>query len=170
MNSILLTDNQSAIASRIARLHIASWKAAYRGIFDDGYLDHRLESERLHHWREHVPKLFAGTAEIFVATLGSEDVGFVCIERKPEDEWGVYVDNLHVVPGKRGSGLGVALLAHAADWARKLGAAQLHLVVFEDNVQARRFYAREGWHTVARQMSAAPDGGNYPTLRLVKKI
>jgi GNAT superfamily N-acetyltransferase len=170
MNSTLLTDEQREIAIRIARLHATSWKTAYRGLFDEAYLDHHVESERRHHWLSRVPKLFASTGEIFVATLGEEDVGFVCVERKPEDEWGVYVDNLHVLPGERGSGLGIALLARAAVWAREHGATQLYLLVYEDNVQARHFYQREGWHTMAREVNAAPDGGRYPCLRLVKSV
>jgi GNAT superfamily N-acetyltransferase len=161
---------KTLIATRIARLHVASWRVAYRGIFDDAYLDHRLDADRAAYWHLRVPKLFAGTGEIFVATLGEEDVGFVCVERKPEDEWGVYVDNLHVLPGERGSGLGIALLARAAAWAKEHGATQLYLLVYEDNVQARHFYQREGWHTMAREVNAAPDGGSYPCLRLVKAI
>lgn len=170
MSSILLTDNQSAISSRIARLHAASWKVAYRGIFDDAYLDHRLDADRLRYWREHVPKLFAGTAEIYVATLNDVDLGFVCVERKPASEWGVYVDNLHVLPDQRGSGLGKELLARAAEWTRAHGEKQLYLWVFEDNTQARHFYQREGWRTMARESRAAPDGRSYPCLRLVKEI
>ncbi len=50
------------------------------------------------------------------------------------------------------------------------GETQLHLVVYEDNLQARQFYAHEGWHTVAREIDDLPSGGTAAVLKLVKTL
>lgn len=150
------------IAPLIAGLHAASWKVAYRGIFADAYLDGAVEAERLGHWQRRVPELVAGNGEIFLARLGQEAVGFVCVEIGPEREWGAFVDNLHMLPRLRGRRIGALLLARAAEWARAHGESQLYLWVFEANQQARRFYEREGWHAAERQIQEIPGGGERP--------
>jgi GNAT superfamily N-acetyltransferase len=157
------------IAPLVARLHADSWKIAYRGLFSDDYLDHEVDAERLVHWRSRVPELTAGCGEIFLARLGDKAVGFACIEIGPEREWGAYVDNLHVLPDLRGQRIGCLLLEHAAGWARQHGQAQLYLWVFEGNLQARAFYAREGWLAAERNEQAIPGGGMRPMWRMVKK-
>ena len=156
------------IAPLVAGLHAASWKVAYRGLFADGYLDNEVETERLSHWQRRVPELAAGTGEIFLATLGQEAVGFVCVEIGPEREWGAYVDNLHVLPDLRGQRIGTLLLARAAQWASAHGETQMYLWVFEANQQARRFYKREGWRAADRQIQGIPGGGERAMWRMVK--
>jgi GNAT superfamily N-acetyltransferase len=158
------------IAQTIAALHAASWRAAYRGIFTDAYLDYQVEADRLRHWQAHVPELADGLGEIYLATVKAEPVGFVCIEISPEKELGAYVNNLHVLPHVRGQGVGKLLLEAAARWAQKHDAIQLYLYVYEDNLQARQFYAHEGWHAVAREIDDLPGGGQATVLKLIKQF
>jgi GNAT superfamily N-acetyltransferase len=158
------------VARIIAALHSASWRATYRGIFTDAYLDYQVEADRLRHWQAHVPELVEGLGEIYLATLDSVAVGFVCIEVGPEKELGAYVNNLHVLPQARGQGIGKRLLEAAATWAQKHDATQLYLHVFEDNLQARQFYAHEGWRTVSREIEDLIGGGQAAVLKLIKPI
>ena len=164
------TTAQDAIAPLVAGLHAASWKVAYRGIFADDYLDHAVDNERLLHWLRRMPELRAGTGEIFLAWLGADAAGFVCIEIGAEREWGAYVDNLHVLPDLRGQRIGTLLLARAAQWASAHGETQMYLWVFEANLQARHFYEREGWRAVERQIQGIPGGGECAMWRMVKPI
>lgn len=158
------------IPALIAPLHAASWRVAYRGIFDDAFLDNEADAERLQHWRARVPALIQGVGEIFLATIAGVPAGFLCIEIGPQREWGAYVDNLHMLPHLRGHGVGKLLVAAASEWAIKNGEHQLYLRVFEDNKQARQFYAREGWREVAREIEEVPGGGNAAMLVLVKTL
>jgi GNAT superfamily N-acetyltransferase len=158
------------IAHTIAALHAASWRASYRGIFSDAYLDYQVEAERLRHWQTHVPKLAEGVGEIYLATVEAEPVGFVCVEIGPEIELGAYVNNLHVLPHLHGQGLGKLLLEAAARWAERKAVTQLYLHVFEDNLKARQFYAHEGWHTVSREIEDLIGGGQAAVLKLIKPL
>jgi GNAT superfamily N-acetyltransferase len=158
------------IAQTIAALHAASWQRTYRGIFDDAYLDHDVTAERLRFWQTRVPELASGVGEIFLARVANVATGFICVEIGPEREWGVFVDNLHVLPNAQGQGIGKLLIAAAERWAATHGESQLYLRVYEDNLPARQFYAHEGWRAVAREMDDLPGGGRAAVLKLVKKF
>lgn len=158
------------IAHTIAAIHAASWKVAYRGLYADHYLDREVDKERRQYWGTRVPELIAGDGEIFLAQIGGQAAGFLCIELSADREWGAYVDNLHVLPAWRGANLGGALLEHGAAWAKARGQKQLWLWVFERNHAARRFYQRDGWRAVERQLDDVPGGGRRYVLRMVKSI
>jgi ribosomal protein S18 acetylase RimI-like enzyme len=161
------------IAHLIAPIHAASWKSSYRGIFSDEYLDHMVDEDRLSHWRNHARELTASDGEIFLAKLGDDAVGFLCIERPDpfnERMQGAYVNNLHVMPHIKGQGIGTALLEHGARWARARGFTQMMLFVYEDNLGARKFYQSNGWHVVERLMAEVPGGSLAAELRLLKNI
>lgn len=162
--------NIEQIPPLIAPLHAASWRVAYRGIFDDAYLNNEVNEERLRHWQARVPDLIRGVGEIFLATIAGVPAGFLCIEIGPERERGAFVDNLHMLPHLRGRGVGKLLVAAASKWALKHGEHQLYLRVFEDNKQARQFYAREGWRKVAREVEVVPGGGSAAMLVLIKAL
>lgn len=168
--TVLPAARRPAIARQIAALHAASWKAAYRGLFADAYLDGDVEGERLRYWQRRIEALAAGTGEIFLATIGAVPAGFLCIENDTEPEWGAFVDNLHVLPRWQGANLGGRLLDRGAAWARGHGQRQLYLWVFEKNYPARRFYARDGWQLAEKQVHDIPGGGRRSTLRLIKRI
>jgi GNAT superfamily N-acetyltransferase len=158
------------IAQLVAPMHAASWRATYRGIFDDAYLDHQVDADRLQYWQTRVPQLATGVGEIFLATVAGVPAGFLCIEIGPERSSGAFLDNLHVLPHVRGQGVGKLLVDAASRWALKHGESQLYLLVYEDNLQARQFYAHEGWRAVARKMDDLPGGGQAAVLKLIKPL
>jgi ribosomal protein S18 acetylase RimI-like enzyme len=65
------------------------------------------------------------------------------------------IHDLAVLPGQRGRGVGHALLAAAESHARAAGCCKLTLEVQEDNLPARRLYARFGFDDV-RYGDSAP--------------
>jgi ribosomal protein S18 acetylase RimI-like enzyme len=65
------------------------------------------------------------------------------------------IHDLAVLPGHRGQGVGHALLAAAEQMARGAGCCKLTLEVQEDNLPARRLYARFGFQDVRYGDSAA---------------
>ena len=65
-----------------------------------------------------------------------------------------YLEELYVVPAKRGRGLGRALLEAAMDAAREEGATRIDLGTSEDDVAARALYESAGF--INRE--GGPDG------------
>ena len=106
-----------------------------------------------------VPGLAAHpTARVWLAFEGSEAVG-VCVgfigfstfRAQPL----LNIHDLAVLPGQRGRGVGQALLAAAENHARAAGCCKLTLEVQEDNLPARRLYARCGFDDVRYGNSGA---------------
>ncbi|SAL38341.1 GNAT family N-acetyltransferase [Caballeronia humi] len=134
----------------IARMHSLSWAAAYRGILPDDFLDKEAPIERAAHWEKRMAELDAGEGIALIAELGAVPVGFVCLAN-PDASGSVLVDNLHALPGYRGTGAGSAMLDAAKAWARERGASRLHLSVLEDNRPAIGFYESRGWRFAVRE-------------------
>jgi ribosomal protein S18 acetylase RimI-like enzyme len=69
------------------------------------------------------------------------------------------LDKLYVLPARQRHGLGGALIARAAELARKAGAEMLVLNVNKQNAQAIRAYAKHGF--VVRESVVNDIGGGY---------
>lgn len=61
------------------------------------------------------------------------------------------VAQLWVAPRHRGTGLGESLMDAVTDWAEGRGAAMLALGVFEENLNARRFYEHLDYFDTGRR-------------------
>ena len=89
-----------------------------------------------------------------VAVDGSDVVGFAALSFLWTLEHGgraAWLDELYVVPGRRGRGIGRALLATAYDVARDAGAVALDLEIEKEHARAANLYRREGFKRLSRQ-------------------
>jgi GNAT superfamily N-acetyltransferase len=158
----------SADAKLIATMHAQSWASAYRGILPDDFLDREMAAERETHWHARFEELAAGAGEALIAMQDDRPIGFVCLVT-PDENGSVLVDNLHALPGAKGTGLGTAMLTVAAQWARDRGATSMHLFVLEPNVAAIGFYESRGWRLAGRENDTM-GGINIIALRYVLLI
>ena len=146
----------------VAALHAESWRTAYRGIYDDTWLDEQAGANRQAHWA----RRFAAPTETesgLVAELDGQAVGFAYLIADGDPSRGALLDNLHLVAAVRGAGIGARLLRAAAALAIARGwPAGLHLWVFDANDGACRFYERHGGRLVDRIVYDAADGGSHP--------
>lgn len=139
-----------ADAQLIARMHAQSWASAYRGILPEDFLDREVSADREKHWLARFEELANDAGEVLVAFQDDQPIGFVCLIA-PDENGSVLVDNLHALPGARGSGLGTAMLGFAKKWARDRSATSLHLFVLEPNLAAIGFYESRGWRLAGRK-------------------
>jgi GNAT superfamily N-acetyltransferase len=152
--------------SAIAQLHADSWRAAYRGILRDDFLDDTVVANRRELWRTRFSELDRTDQLILVGEEHGEIQAFACAFLDADPEWGTLLDNLHVLPGLKGKGLGRQLLSAVAENIRRHGLhSMLHLWVYEQNVQARSFYERLGGIVSDCVGEAAPDGSHVNVLR-----
>ena len=140
-----------ADAEAIARVRIASWRAAYRGIVPDAVLDGFEPGGEAVLWRERLAT--PGRVWMRVGFAGDPPAlaGYVTAgPGRHADEgglgevWAVYVD-----PASQGRGVGRALMEAAVRGLMARGFREAVLWVFEANAPARGFYEHLGW---------APDG------------
>jgi GNAT superfamily N-acetyltransferase len=86
-----------------------------------------------------------------VAVDDSGDLlGFVHYRQVPrtlDATRGLFLDDLFVVPGSRGNGVGRALMDFATQYARDNGLTQVQWVTAADNKTAQRLYAGVGTKT-----------------------
>lgn len=67
-----------------------------------------------------------------------------------EEDRSYYICGMAVDAKHRGKGIGTALLTEVESTGRSLGFRKLSLIVFEQNVKARRLYERSGYVEVRR--------------------
>src|SRR5262245_36844091 len=99
----------------IAALHARSWQSAYRGLLSDHYLAHEVDADRIKVWRQRIAEFTQEDFNVFIAQDGDRAVGFACVFLKKPSVTAL-VDNLHVIPEKKGCGIGRQLMAKAAEW------------------------------------------------------
>jgi GNAT superfamily N-acetyltransferase len=138
----------AADAAEIARVHVSSWRAAYRGLLPDRYLDRLSEDERAPTWRRRIDGR-RPEETVLVAARDGAVVGFASAgptrdrdadQRSVGEVYAVYVE-----PEEWGTGVGRRLLERAVAELREVGFRHVGLWVLETNAHARGFYEHLGW-------------------------
>jgi GNAT superfamily N-acetyltransferase len=156
-------------ADAIAGLHTASWRKAYRGILPDSFLDGPIVDERREAWRSRLSSPSPHRQLVLLALHNESPVGFACVLLDEEPVRGACLDNLHVLSGCQGRGIGRQLFARAAQWTRAVEPTwPMHLWVFEENRPAIRFYDALGGKVTGRELRRC-GGVDVPALCYVWK-
>jgi ribosomal protein S18 acetylase RimI-like enzyme len=162
----MLRSAHAADEPAIARLHADSWRTAYRGILRDDFLDGAVVANRHALWSTRFSEIDREDQLILVSEESGEIQAFACAFLDADPEWGTLLDNLHVIPGLKGRGLGRQLMSRVAENIQRHGLqSTLHLWVYEQNIQARGFYERLGGVITDCVAEAAPDGSRVNALR-----
>jgi ribosomal protein S18 acetylase RimI-like enzyme len=152
-------------AEAIAALHAESWRTHYRGILPDAYLDGEVFAERQAFWSDALRAPRSGRL-VMVATRQAALAGFVAIVRDGEPDFDAEIENLHVLPGLCGRGLGRRLLGEAVGRLAADGVTSACLWVFDANAAAICFYRRLGG-TADKQGFDDFAGAHAPHTRIV---
>ena len=160
---------------QIARVHVAAWRAAYRGMMPDAFLDALSEDDRAKRWRERFENPPGGKRRIVVALDGGDAiVGFAGVGPAREgagDRGELYMINL--APAAWGRGIASALLDQCVKDLSAFGHREAILWVLRQNSRARRFYEREGWtHEGDRRDTITESGFTFEVdeLRYVRAL
>lgn len=143
----------------IADLQAASWRASYRGMLSDDYLDKRVGGDLRRHWRA----LRYGGEDLLLAAEADDGAlaGFIAVWCRPSP----YIDNLHVATERKGQGIGKSLMAAAAERLRRRGHGTAYLWVFENNRPAIAFYEALAGSITARETRAF-FGQSVPSIKI----
>lgn len=152
---IVVRSARQTDASKIASVHVDTWKEAYAGLLDSGFLESMTATRLTRHWRKALDEKRRNLDDaIFVAATEKDVVGFVTISacRDVFAPWEAEVTMLYVLDEYRGAGIGRALMKSAADHALARGMFSGGLWVLRDNLQARGFYEAVGGDRCGRKM------------------
>lgn len=136
-------------AAEIARIHVRTWQAAYRGQVPDTYLkslDAEIE-QRTARWESVIASAASRRQHQLLALDDDRIVGFVAFgpsDDEPDPEVGeVYA--IYVDPGSWDRGFGRELFAAAVQGLIDADFRAATLWVLDTNARARRFYEAAGW-------------------------
>jgi len=128
-------------AHDIATVQAVSWRATYRGIVPDSYLDAMDPAKRAPHWRAVAAGEVDG-AELLVCAVDGRVAGFAAYGAAREPKFGhsgeLYAT--YYLPEAMGKGYGSAMLRAVIAGLRRMGHDDLLVWVMEANTRGRNFY------------------------------
>lgn len=120
--------------------------------FGSRLADWQGEADREERWRS---RLAIPQSHNIIAEADGHPVGMA--SGMPSDDAKVReLIAMWVSPKARGAGVGDALIAGVAQWARASGASRLRLAVYEHNAAAKRLYERNGFTELAPASDSEP--------------
>jgi ribosomal protein S18 acetylase RimI-like enzyme len=137
---------QESDAPSLAKVHVDSWHAAYRGLVPDSVLQGFTYQSRTEHFRQ---SLAADSEETYLVEENGNVMGFLVLGACRDSDlnvdctgeiWGIYIS-----PDCWRKGLGKRLLEEAQSLLKSRGYEEAVLWVLERNQGARRFYEAMGF-------------------------
>ena len=147
MPSVSVRSADAGDFTRIASVHVDTWRGAYRGMVPDATLDNLYLPEFEARWAERLALGARGEVTWVVEESGAVAGFLACgpYRDEPLSVGNVEIYGLYVLPEAWGTGCGKALLHHCLLHLQDRGARQVLLWVLEGNARARRFYERLGF-------------------------
>lgn len=123
----------------LGRIYCYSWKAAYRGVVPDSFLDGINEESA-------APKRVSEDKDLVICD-GNKVVGVCHVTPSRDKElahWGEIVA-IYLLPECFGKGFGRILLKSGVDKLHSWGYSKIYLWVLAGNERARKFYEKNGF-------------------------
>lgn len=125
----------------ISGIYVANWKATYKGLLSDDYLDSLTVAGVSDKWETFMKE--SGN-RIFIAEEADEILGFGACTADHEIENCLYIDALHVNEDSRGKGIGTKLLGTIAKYAEDEGYKKISICIVRGNDAAGDMYRNLG--------------------------
>jgi len=143
--SLVIREAHPADARSVARVHVESWRHAYRGIVPDTYLARLSIDRREALWHKSIVE---GAPELWVASSNDDIVGWVALGQSRDEDttpdvgeiWAIYVDPPHWQRG-----IGKALWSQARQRLIARNYRAVMLWVLAENTRAIEFYVSQGF-------------------------
>lgn len=157
-------------AKRIASLHVNVWRAAYKGIMPDSFLD----SMDINYYEQGWSKTLKapGNGNYIVAQVDKELVGFATFgparDTNVEDKNSAELVALNISPEYWRQAIGSQLLSGVID-SVKVKYKNLYLWVAEKNIRAISFYEKHGFNPDGKTKTDKSHG-DIVELRYVARL
>ena len=127
----------------LAYVHSTTWRATYRGMVPDDFLDELTPEKSAGYWKQTFERMKSGSL-VFALEIDDTVVGYTSggpARELPEVDGEIYT--LYLLPECHGEGFGALMLRHLLDALRATGFETFGVWVLLDN-PARDFYAHMG--------------------------
>jgi len=158
-------------ASGIAQVHVKTWRVAYKGLVEDGYLASLSVKDREMTWRERMINNQAKLQFSFVAEVNGTVVGFCVIGKSADDRAKENVGELYalyVLPEYWRKKIGTALFKKGYAKLIQLGFSIVTLWVLKGNERAIAFYSKYGFDPDGEEKDEDKNGYTLHKLRMMK--
>jgi len=155
-------------AAHLAEVHVASWRAAYRGQLPDEYLDSLASEQRVPLWQRVLASTDWPTQGTLVLECDDRAVGFACLNPSRDDNQATptgEVASMYLDPIVWRQGGGRLLMAAALAALRAAQFEEATLWVLETNAGPRRFYEATGWTPDGARKTIEIDGLSLMEVR-----
>ncbi|QMT60994.1 GNAT family N-acetyltransferase [Legionella sp. PC997] len=157
-------------AEAIAQIHICSWQKMYRDFIPEIILQNLSLKERTQQWHD----LIEQEVKVLVMEVHNQIVGFASIcpfrDFSADDTMGE-ISAIYLNPEYWRRGLGTQLCLAAISELANQGYKKILLWVFEDNIQARKFYDALGFEaTTSTKLAEFYEDGALLKEVLYQKI
>jgi GNAT superfamily N-acetyltransferase len=145
MSGLVIRPAVAADARGIASVHVATWRAAYRGVFPDAYLAGLSVDEREVRWSA---ALARGRPELWVAEHEAQIIGWVAFGPSRDTEVIpriAEIEAFYVLPSCWSTGAGRQLWLAVRQRLKEQDFAAVMLWVLAGNERAMRFYRAAGF-------------------------
>lgn len=158
-----------ADALEIARVHVRSWQAGYRGLIADDFLDGLRPEDRAARYTLGDPDPLK--PDTIVAIDGAAIFGFVTTgPASAETDGAGHLMALYVDPDHWRRGVGRRLVERARAELMRRGYREAVLWVLAGNRRAHEFYATDGWVTDGHEAERTVWGIVVRDLRYRRKL
>ncbi|MBW3579330.1 MAG: GNAT family N-acetyltransferase [Actinobacteria bacterium] len=170
----VVREAQASDAAAIAALQVRSWRAAYRGIVPDAFLDNLAEDAWLERWTSQLTAAGHDGIHQLVSTDprdGPPRAVAVCgpaMEPTVELTGQLYV--LYADPPSWGRGHGGALLRRVHELLAADGHSGAMLWVAADNDRSIEFYEHHGWTKDGETQLEEVAGAIFDEVRMVREL
>jgi ribosomal protein S18 acetylase RimI-like enzyme len=133
-------------ASAIAKVRVDSWRATYRGMIPDTYLDAMSLEDSVTLWERILSAPEGSNRSVFVAETQTGVIGFAAGMMLDEEKFGMNAEltGIYLQPQAQRAGVGRRMLRAVAEECAARGASGMLVWVISGNQGARKFYEKLG--------------------------
>lgn len=169
---VRIRDMTAGDCEAVAAIRVRGWQTAYPGIVPQPYLDAMDIAEETERRRGHLEQ-DSGITDVVALAPDSTVTGWACYgphRDGSERLGGAELYALYVLPERRGTGVGRALMAELTTRAEAAGFPAMVLWVLTENAPARRFYERAGFRPDGAGNSFDICGTPVPEVRYARGL
>lgn len=157
-----------ADAGEVARIHVETWRHAYRGIVPDSYLDGLSVERRTESWAKTISEGKTGT--LVAVDERGRAAGWASFGASRDEDGSGFgeVYAVYLQAADWGKGIGRRLMAAAERGLAERGFSVFTLWVLELNARTRRFYDKSGYRPDGAKKVINLEGRELVELRYRK--